>query len=79
MCKKGEEIDFLAIVIHGALFVSLDHQKIRSLGISEMIGFMAVSELSIKEKHKYDIIAESDGLIAIISFGEIKSEIRKFP
>lgn len=47
-----------------------------------MIGFMCLSELvTSKEgaKHKYDIIAESDGIVAVLPFGEIKSESRKFP
>lgn len=37
-----------------------------------MIGFMSVSELTMKDKHKYDIIAETDGLLAVLAFGEIK-------
>lgn len=43
---------------------------------------MALSEfISSKEgsKHKYDIIAETDGIIAMLPFGEIKSESRKNP
>lgn len=47
--------------------------------IGEMIGFMTVSELSSANKHKYDIIAETDGMIALLPFGEIKSESRKNP
>ncbi len=49
------------------------------LNIGEMIGFMTVSELCSNTKHKYDVIAESDGLIAVFPFGEIKSESRKYP
>lgn len=44
-----------------------------------MFGFMAVSELTTSTKHKYDIIAESDGIIAILPFGEIKAESRRNP
>ena len=45
-----------------------------------MIGFMFVSELAVKDnKHKYDIIADSDGLLAVFPFGEFKSESRRNP
>ena len=48
-----------------------------------MIGFMCLSEFngskSESGKHKYDIIAETDGIIALLPFGEIKSESRKNP
>ena len=37
-----------------------------------MIGFMSVSELTVRDKHKYDIIAETDGLMAVLAFGEVK-------
>ena len=44
-----------------------------------MLGFMSVSELSASTKHKYDVIAETDGIIALLAYGEIKSESRKNP
>lgn len=47
-----------------------------------MIGFMCASEfLYNKEnlKYKYDVIAETDGIIAVFPYGEIKTESRKFP
>jgi hypothetical protein len=59
--------------------VSIDHKKIKILGIGEMMGFMNVSEMATNPKYKYDIIAESDGILAVLPFGEIKSESRKNP
>jgi hypothetical protein len=44
-----------------------------------MIGFMSVSELTSSHKHKYDVIAETDGILAVLPFGEIKSESRRNP
>lgn len=47
-----------------------------------MIGFMTLSELIVSKdnaKHKYDIIAETDGVLAVLPFGEVKSESRKNP
>ena len=66
-------------MLHGTAFASVDHQRFRTLQIGEMIGFMAVSEMSPSTKHKYDVIAESDGIIALLPYGEIKSESRKNP
>ena len=40
---------------------------------------MNVSEMTTQDKNKYDIIADTDGIIAILPFGEIKSESRKYP
>jgi CRP-like cAMP-binding protein len=44
-----------------------------------MFGFMEVSELSTSVRHKFDVIAESDGMLAVLPFGEIKVESRKNP
>lgn len=44
-----------------------------------MFGYMAVSELSNQTRFKFDVIAESDGMIALLPFGDIKSESRKAP
>ena len=52
----------------------------KTLSIGDMIGFMFVSELAVKDsKHKFDIIADSDGLLAVFPFGEFKSESRRNP
>ena len=40
---------------------------------------MNLSELSATTKHKFDVIAQTDGLIAILPYGEIKGESRKNP
>lgn len=37
------------------------------------------SGIFMDEKWKYDIYAETDGFIALIPFGEIKTESRRFP
>ena len=79
MCKKGDDIDFFAIVLHGSLFASVDHQRLRSIHIGDMLGFMAVSELSQATRHKFDVIADTDGILAVLPFGEIKSESRRNP
>ena len=44
-----------------------------------MLGFMAVSEMTSETKSKYDIIAESDGLVAALPIGELKQESRRNP
>ena len=40
---------------------------------------MNLSELSNVTKNKFDIIANTDGLLAVLPYSEIKSEIRKNP
>lgn len=40
---------------------------------------MFFSELTNSDAQKYDIIAETEGMIACLPYGEIKSESRKFP
>jgi hypothetical protein len=44
-----------------------------------MVGFMVVSELTQAIKYKYDVIADTDGILAVLPFGEIKSESRRNP
>jgi len=40
---------------------------------------MNLSELSTSTKHKFDVIAQTDGLMAILPYGEIKAESRRNP
>ena len=40
---------------------------------------MNVSEMTTQNKAKYDIIAETDGIIAVLPLGEIKVESRRQP
>lgn len=79
ICKRGDEVDFFGLLIHGAVFASVEHQRFRTLQLGDMIGFMSVSELTSSHKHKYDVIAETDGILAVLPFGEIKSESRRSP
>jgi len=44
-----------------------------------MFGYMNISELSTVTRYKFDVIAESDGLVAVLPYGEIKSESRRNP
>jgi len=44
-----------------------------------MIGYNYFSEATTKEKHSVEIIAETDGIVAIYPFGDLKIEARKFP
>jgi len=55
-------------------------QQIHYIKLSEMFGFQNLTELSgtfQEEKWKFDIFAESDGILAVLPFGEIKQEIRR--
>lgn len=79
LCKKGDEVDFFGVLLHGTVFASVEHNRFRTLQIGEMFGFMELSELSNTTRHKFDVIAETDGMIACLPFGEIKTESRKSP
>lgn len=57
MCKKGEDVDFFGILIHGEVFASVEHSKFCYYKIGEMFGYMNLSELSTSTKHKFDVIA----------------------
>ncbi len=79
ICKKGEDIDFFGIFLHGQAFVALEHERLKNLQIGDMTGFMNVSEMTSELKSQYDIVAETDGIIAVLPFGEIKAESRRNP
>ena len=47
-----------------------------------MFGHQNLAELSgsfMQENWKFDVIAESDGVLGVLPFGEIKTEIRRQP
>ena len=79
ICKKGDDVDFFGILIHGIVFASIEHNRFRTLQIGDMFGYMEISELSPSTRHKFDVIAETDGMLACLPFGEIKFESRKSP
>ena len=49
----------------------------KELGIGSMIGHMNFADLSTKEKYEVTVTAKTDGLIALIPFGEEKIEMRR--
>lgn len=44
-----------------------------------MIGQMNAADFTERDKYLATITAGSDGVIAIIAFGELKTEVRKSP
>jgi hypothetical protein len=72
-------VDYFGIILHGQCFASVEHSRFRTMQIGDMLGFMSISELTSSTKHKFDVIAETDGIIALVAFGELKSEVRKNP
>ena len=51
----------------------------KNLPIGSMIGQMNAADFSTRLKHLATIKAGSDGMIAVLPFGELKSEVRKSP
>ena len=57
-------------------------QRIHYLKTAEMFGFQNLAEQSgafMDETWKFDVMAETDGAMAIIPYGEVKAEIRRQP
>jgi hypothetical protein len=55
-------------------------EEIHYLRIADMLGFQNLTELSApfgEENWKFDVYADSDAIIAILPYGEIKVEIRR--
>ena len=77
--KKDDYIDFLGIIVHGSAFITFDYANMKTLGIGSMIGQMNAADFSTHEKHLATITASTDGLMAVLPFGELKMESRKSP
>ena len=77
--KKDDAVDFYGIICHGSAFIQWEYANMKTLGLGDMIGQMSISDFNSREKHTATIIAATDGIIAIIAFGELKMEVRKSP
>ena len=64
---------------HGSAFISFETSNNKNLGIGSMIGQMNYADFSTREKHQVTVIAKTDGLIAVMPYGEVKMEIRRSP
>ena len=51
----------------------------KTLSIGNMIGQMNAADFTFREKHLATITAGTDGVIAVLAFGELKYEVRKSP
>lgn len=86
----GEPIDIFIIVLSGQLRIGKqsilttkqqnEGMSIIYLNTADMIGFQNVCEMSgvfQDEKWKFDVFAETETLLGILPYGEIKTEIRR--
>ena len=51
----------------------------KELGIGSMIGQMQAAEFTERETHLATIVGATDGVIAVLPFGELKIEFRRQP
>lgn len=65
--------------MHGSAFITFEYANMKTLGIGNMIGHMNAADFTEREKHLVTITAATDGLLAVIPFGELKMEVRKNP
>jgi len=92
LAAKGEALDYFGILLYGSLRIgeaaklTPSEEKrghtIHYLKIGDMIGHQNLAEQSgecMNETWKFDVLAETDGSIAVLPFGEIKTEIRRQP
>jgi len=77
--RREEDLDFFAILMRGRLFTRVEIRRLTTMEPGDMIGAMVLSDLTEQSKARYDIVAESEGLLAILPIGEIKLDLRKFP
>ena len=88
----GEPIDIFIIVLSGQLRIGKqsvlttkqqnEGLKIIYLNTADMVGFQNLCEMSgafQDEKWKFDVFAETETLMGILPYGEIKTEIRRQP
>ena len=79
LCKKDDFIDFFGIIVHGSAFIEFEYANLKSLPVGSMFGQMNAADFSTREKYNVTITAATDGILAIIPFGELKAEVRKSP
>ena len=70
-------MDFFGIICHGVAEIPFENSTSKDLGIGSMIGHMNFADLSVKEKYEVTILAKTNGLIALLPFGEEKIEMRR--
>ena len=51
----------------------------KTLSIGDMIGAVNAAEFTSREKHLATVTAATDGILAVLPFGELKMEVRKNP
>lgn len=92
ICSVGEPVDFFAFVAYGKLRVGKSKvlsaeqirkgQKIHYVEIGEMIGHQNLAEQDgpfMASKWTFDLYGEQGGILAVLPFGELKTEMRKNP
>ena len=79
ICRKDDYIDFFGIICYGSAFISFNYANMKNLPIGSMIGQMNLADFSTRQKHLATIKAGTDGIIAVLPFGELKTEVRKSP
>ena len=79
ICRKDDYVDFFGIICYGSAFISFNYANMKNLPIGSMIGQMNAADFSTRQKHLATIKAGTDGMIAVLPFGELKSEVRKSP
>jgi hypothetical protein len=79
LVRRGERVEWLGIVMSGNALVTVDFMKLGRLTVGDMIGYMGTLKLDGNETHKFDVIATTDGYLAVIFAEDIGNLSRKAP
>ena len=86
ICEAGEPLDCLGLILHGELKVGNSKKLMPNthgegffMKAGDMFGHQNLSEQAgnfMAATWKFELKAETDGIVAIFPFGELKTEIR---
>lgn len=68
MAKRGEKVDYLGIVLSGKLLIKHYDSVYGVLTVGDLIGYMAWVGLGGTDEHKFTILGEKEGYIAVLPF-----------
>ena len=66
-----------AIVLYGDLRIGEEHKDPLFLKIGDMLGHQNLAEQNMPfmaEKWKYEVVAHTDGILAVLPYGDLKQE-----
>ena len=79
LAKRGEKVDYLGIILSGKLLIKQYDRVYGFMGMGDMIGYMAWVGLKGTDEHKFNILGEKEGYVAILPYDVIKLMNKRDP